>query len=266
MLYICIVVFISKTLSTTGIGGGNDPVYATNILVSAGPVEPDNFVTRNPGPRTNNLSSSVPIPLGELIQRNNMDPPQRAKGGSHQWENDFHSNNPLPFHNVGGRAMHAGPSQVKAKAGWECPTCTLMNMPQRPGCEMCSTERPASYVVPTNLPLDEATQKAEESERLFKEVHNPVHACSMQCGWEITACFIFAIFIYYWRAKQAPTGGWKKTSLLLCMPNIALFGVYFISAVLHIPECTRMILPTQLRSSRFQGNLCASTIYNHGYA
>ncbi|XP_053105114.1 sharpin [Hemicordylus capensis] len=40
----------------------------------------------------------------------------------------------------------APPSPVQA--GWACPTCTFINKPTRPGCEMCSTGRPASYVVP----------------------------------------------------------------------------------------------------------------------
>ncbi|XP_075770823.1 ranBP-type and C3HC4-type zinc finger-containing protein 1-like isoform X2 [Pelodiscus sinensis] len=35
-----------------------------------------------------------------------------------------------------------------AQAGWPCPTCTFINKPTRPGCEMCSTARPAAYVVP----------------------------------------------------------------------------------------------------------------------
>ncbi|XP_044514286.1 sharpin [Gracilinanus agilis] len=29
------------------------------------------------------------------------------------------------------------------QVGWSCPSCTFINVPGRPGCEMCSTERPA---------------------------------------------------------------------------------------------------------------------------
>ncbi|XP_056155464.1 ranBP-type and C3HC4-type zinc finger-containing protein 1 [Lampris incognitus] len=32
--------------------------------------------------------------------------------------------------------------------GWSCPSCTYINKPTRPGCEICSTDRPASYAVP----------------------------------------------------------------------------------------------------------------------
>ncbi|KAJ8377986.1 hypothetical protein AAFF_G00249230 [Aldrovandia affinis] len=29
--------------------------------------------------------------------------------------------------------------------GWSCPSCTFINKPTRPGCEICSTDRPESY-------------------------------------------------------------------------------------------------------------------------
>ncbi|KAM3860235.1 ranBP-type and C3HC4-type zinc finger-containing protein 1 [Diretmus argenteus] len=32
--------------------------------------------------------------------------------------------------------------------GWSCPSCTYINKPTRPGCEICSTNRPESYIVP----------------------------------------------------------------------------------------------------------------------
>ncbi|XP_054479242.1 ranBP-type and C3HC4-type zinc finger-containing protein 1 [Anoplopoma fimbria] len=32
--------------------------------------------------------------------------------------------------------------------GWSCPSCTFINKPTRPGCEICSTNRPDSYVIP----------------------------------------------------------------------------------------------------------------------
>uniref|UniRef100_A0A8V0Y6K6 SHANK associated RH domain interactor n=1 Tax=Gallus gallus TaxID=9031 RepID=A0A8V0Y6K6_CHICK len=35
------------------------------------------------------------------------------------------------------------PSPVPA--GWSCPKCTFINKPTRPGCEMCSTDRPPDY-------------------------------------------------------------------------------------------------------------------------
>ncbi|XP_051932947.1 ranBP-type and C3HC4-type zinc finger-containing protein 1 isoform X2 [Hippocampus zosterae] len=32
--------------------------------------------------------------------------------------------------------------------GWECPRCTFINKPTRPGCQMCDEERPEDYQVP----------------------------------------------------------------------------------------------------------------------
>lgn len=45
------------------------------------------------------------------------------------------------------------PSPVQA--GWSCPKCTFINKPTRPGCEMCSTDRPDDYVVPCSYKPDE---------------------------------------------------------------------------------------------------------------
>ncbi|XP_040552088.1 sharpin isoform X2 [Gallus gallus] len=45
------------------------------------------------------------------------------------------------------------PSPVPA--GWSCPKCTFINKPTRPGCEMCSTDRPPDYVVPGGYEPDE---------------------------------------------------------------------------------------------------------------
>lgn len=45
--------------------------------------------------------------------------------------------------------------------GWTCPACTFVNIPTRPGCEMCSESRPDHYVVPATYQIPEA-----EKERL----------------------------------------------------------------------------------------------------
>ncbi|NXS98132.1 HOIL1 protein, partial [Jacana jacana] len=39
--------------------------------------------------------------------------------------------------------------------GWSCPKCTFINKPTRPGCEMCSADRPEDYVVPGGYEPDE---------------------------------------------------------------------------------------------------------------
>ncbi|XP_072521848.1 ranBP-type and C3HC4-type zinc finger-containing protein 1 [Salminus brasiliensis] len=54
---------------------------------------------------------------------------------------------------------------VKPKPdGWSCQQCTYVNKPTRPGCEMCSADRPANYVVPDLYQPDE-----EEVQRLQLE-------------------------------------------------------------------------------------------------
>ncbi|XP_038126417.1 ranBP-type and C3HC4-type zinc finger-containing protein 1 [Cyprinodon tularosa] len=39
-------------------------------------------------------------------------------------------------------------SQTSSTQGWSCPSCTYINKPTRPGCEICSTNRPESYIIP----------------------------------------------------------------------------------------------------------------------
>ncbi|KFM09418.1 RanBP-type and C3HC4-type zinc finger-containing protein 1, partial [Aptenodytes forsteri] len=48
-----------------------------------------------------------------------------------------------------------GAPAVPGWAGWSCPKCTFINKPTRPGCEMCSTDRPDDYVVPGSYKPDE---------------------------------------------------------------------------------------------------------------
>uniref|UniRef100_A0A3Q1H289 RanBP-type and C3HC4-type zinc finger-containing protein 1 n=1 Tax=Acanthochromis polyacanthus TaxID=80966 RepID=A0A3Q1H289_9TELE len=37
---------------------------------------------------------------------------------------------------------------TSSTTGWSCPSCTYINKPTRPGCEICSTNRPENYVIP----------------------------------------------------------------------------------------------------------------------
>ncbi|XP_053723963.1 ranBP-type and C3HC4-type zinc finger-containing protein 1 [Synchiropus splendidus] len=48
--------------------------------------------------------------------------------------------------------------------GWDCPACTFKNKPSRPGCEMCSQNRPDDYEIPDVWEPD-----ADETLRLEKE-------------------------------------------------------------------------------------------------
>lgn len=48
--------------------------------------------------------------------------------------------------------------------GWACPTCTYVNKPTRPGCEICAQARPEDYEVPNIYKPD-----AEEERRMKQE-------------------------------------------------------------------------------------------------
>lgn len=58
--------------------------------------------------------------------------------------------------------------------GWKCPACTYVNSPSRPGCEMCSTDRPEGYRVPDDYVPDEKEQtrlqQAQLGEQLLLQV------------------------------------------------------------------------------------------------
>lgn len=54
--------------------------------------------------------------------------------------------------------------------GWECPLCTLINLPNRPGCLACSTSRPTSYKLPTRLEEIGYKLKVNEDLQTFFEM------------------------------------------------------------------------------------------------
>ncbi|XP_020349945.1 ranBP-type and C3HC4-type zinc finger-containing protein 1 isoform X1 [Oncorhynchus kisutch] len=57
--------------------------------------------------------------------------------------------------------------------GWACPSCTYINKPTRPGCEICSTDRPESYTVPGSYkpdPLElHRIQQEKEAVRQYQQ-------------------------------------------------------------------------------------------------
>lgn len=62
--------------------------------------------------------------------------------------------------------------------GWQCPACTYINLPTRPGCEICSGDRPKNYVIPKDYQLREEEkariQQELEMENQVKQVSNSV--------------------------------------------------------------------------------------------
>ena len=72
------------------------------------------------------------------------------------------------------------PVATNEPEGWQCPKCTLINVPTRPGCEVCSAERPDDYLIPAHMDLDEQEhariEEAMRQQDLFEEVG---HYCFM---------------------------------------------------------------------------------------
>lgn len=65
----------------------------------------------------------------------------------------------------------AGQEQTAVQAqGWSCQECTFINSPTRPGCEICGSDRPASYVVPQNPAITEQERMRLEREREQTEI------------------------------------------------------------------------------------------------
>ena len=64
----------------------------------------------------------------------------------------------------------------KYKVGWLCDQCTFYNTPYRPGCEMCGSTRPNSYILPPDIipTVDERMmlEKDKEAEEQVVQVRN----------------------------------------------------------------------------------------------
>ncbi|KAM6900541.1 ranBP-type and C3HC4-type zinc finger-containing protein 1 [Xenentodon cancila] len=57
--------------------------------------------------------------------------------------------------------------------GWSCPSCTYINKPTRPGCEICSTNRPEDYIIPGGYQPDalelRRIQQEKEAMRQYQQ-------------------------------------------------------------------------------------------------
>ena len=66
------------------------------------------------------------------------------------------------------------PLLPKYKVGWLCKECTFYNTPYRPGCEMCGSTRPNSYIPPPDIipTIDERIilEKDKEAEEQVVQV------------------------------------------------------------------------------------------------
>uniref|UniRef100_A0A8C2Y5Q2 RanBP2-type domain-containing protein n=1 Tax=Coturnix japonica TaxID=93934 RepID=A0A8C2Y5Q2_COTJA len=85
------------------------------------------------------------------------------------------------------QATSQGWPLLPAPAGWSCPKCTFINKPTRPGCEMCSTDRPPDYVVPGGYEPDETElwrmQQEQEGMLQYQQVPAGALGCPIApCG------------------------------------------------------------------------------------
>ncbi|GAB6022112.1 RanBP-type and C3HC4-type zinc finger-containing protein 1 [Chamberlinius hualienensis] len=60
--------------------------------------------------------------------------------------------------------------------GWQCPFCTYLNFPTRPGCEMCTGNRPVDYQPPEDYIKSQEEllyiKRQKQSEKLYKKYAN----------------------------------------------------------------------------------------------
>ncbi|XP_054622325.1 ranBP-type and C3HC4-type zinc finger-containing protein 1 isoform X2 [Dunckerocampus dactyliophorus] len=57
------------------------------------------------------------------------------------------------------------PNTTTSSQGWPCPSCTYINKPTRPGCEICGTDRPDNYVVPGGYQPDAVELRRIQQEK-----------------------------------------------------------------------------------------------------
>ncbi|XP_033753997.1 ranBP-type and C3HC4-type zinc finger-containing protein 1-like [Pecten maximus] len=61
--------------------------------------------------------------------------------------------------------------QDRKKEGWVCETCTFVNQPLRPGCEICTATRPLDYKVPPNyVPTEDERRRIQQQSVEEEEV------------------------------------------------------------------------------------------------
>ncbi|XP_052816641.1 ranBP-type and C3HC4-type zinc finger-containing protein 1-like isoform X2 [Mya arenaria] len=70
-------------------------------------------------------------------------------------------------------AMNIGARQPvedeEPQQGWHCEACTYINLPTRPGCEVCSSARPLDYMMPPDYMITDEEKKRLELEELIEK-------------------------------------------------------------------------------------------------
>lgn len=102
------------------------------------------------------------------------------------------------------KAQQPSSQPICTQVGWQCPGCTFINKPTRPGCEMCCRARPETYQIPASYQPDEEERARlageEEALRQYQQVGTQVQGqapegclrkasarkgttCTLLCPW-----------------------------------------------------------------------------------
>ncbi|XP_054840917.1 sharpin isoform X2 [Eublepharis macularius] len=158
-----------RTVGSYGIRKDGDTAFLYLLSAKAANLseqrykEDTDWVVLQPAPSPLSDGSSAGRPLSSTLPKAAGVSHGSKKTGIEEGLSALQLTSP-PSHSRAPPAADVGPSSP-IQAGWPCPTCTFINKPTRPGCEMCSTDRPASYVVPGSYRPDEVELWRMQQER-----------------------------------------------------------------------------------------------------
>lgn len=84
------------------------------------------------------------------------------------------------------------------QVGWQCPRCTYVNEPTRPGCLSCTASRPDDYKIPDGYVPTEAERMRMDCEKSIEEV-SPLYFMACDNG-------MFGHWLRRWRSCHWPDG------------------------------------------------------------
>ncbi|XP_053913716.1 sharpin isoform X2 [Cuculus canorus] len=166
-----------RTIASYGIRRDGDMAYLYLLTAKAAELTEERYEEDQARMLLNSISS--PIETSAEKRKYNTMPNRTSKTG---FGND--TNRKMDITEIGQNldALQLGdlsaqpvaanpPSPVQT--GWSCPKCTFINKPTRPGCEMCSTDRPDDYTIPGGYTPDETElwrmQQEQEGIRQYQQ-------------------------------------------------------------------------------------------------
>ena len=91
---------------------------------------------------------------------------------------------------------------------WKCEACTMFNLPHRPKCSMCETDRPVNFVIPDwYVPTDEEKRFVEaaaalqvSTENVFYNIEVDIMSNNLCCAIKTHRKTLFCIrsCVVYW--------------------------------------------------------------------